>query len=95
MLPDDHRPAVLDAGAPEVCATRDGCFTVARFGCNPGQQVSVFALDPTTHIHSLGLKYPLEDRCFTSWWQGTLNEATGEQFSLSFDKGGLIVYRVG
>jgi len=95
MSPDDHRPSGLDAGGPEVCATRDGRFTVARFGCYAGQQVSIFALDPATRLHSLGLKYPLEDRCFTSWWQGTLNEATGEQFSLSLDRGAVIVYRVG
>ena len=25
-----------------------------------------------------GLAYPLRD--FTNWWQGTLNEATGEEF---------------
>lgn len=91
----DFKPIGLDAGAPELSGTRDGRFTVARFESFEGQQVSLFSLDPTARIHSLGLKYPLENRYLTSWWQGTLNEATGEQFSLSFDKGALIVYRVG
>jgi len=51
-------------------------------------------LTPDSKISSLGLKYPLEKRNLTSWWQGTLNESVGEQFSLSIDKGVLLVYRL-
>jgi len=81
-------------GAPEICTTRDGRYTVARFDSSRGQQVSIFALTPEAHISSLGLAYPLENRCLTSWWQGTLNESTGDQFSLSIDRGCLLVYRL-
>jgi thiamine pyrophosphokinase len=84
----------LDAMAPEVCTTRNGAFTVARFHSFEGQQVSIFALTPDAQISSLGLKYPLENRNLTSWWQGTLNESAGEQFSLSIDQGILLVYRL-
>jgi thiamine pyrophosphokinase len=94
MLTDDFSEPGLDTKAPEVCATRDGNFTVARFESFTGQQVSIFALSPDSQVSSLGLKYPLENRNLTSWWQGTLNESTGEQFSLSINKGVLLVYRL-
>ncbi len=83
-----------DTKAPLVCITRDGAHTVARFESFAGQQVSLFSLHPDTLVHSMGLRYPLEGRSLTSWWQGTLNECTGEQFSLSINKGCMLVYRL-
>ena len=58
----------------------------------PGQQVSVFSADPTTEITSKGLKFPLKNRKLTNWWTGTLNEAVGNKFSLTFTGGPVIVY---
>ncbi len=58
----------------------------------PGQQVSIFSIDPETEISSQGLRYPLERKKINNWWVATLNEALGESFSLDFDKGRLIVY---
>jgi len=72
----------------------DSNIKKCRFFSFPGQQVSIFALTPETYIFSEGLKYPLNNRQLTSWWQGTLNESTGEQFSLSMEKGCLLVYRL-
>lgn len=83
-----------DLKAPLVSMTRDGKFTVARFESFNGQQVSIFSLDPQTSISTLGLKYPIDGKNLTSWWQGTLNECSGEQFSLSIDRGTLLVYRL-
>ena len=94
MSVDDYNAPGLDAMAPEVCTTRNGAFTVARFQSFQGQQVSIFSLTPESKISSLGLKYPLENRNLTSWWQGTLNESSGEQFSLSIDQGIVLVYRL-
>ena len=94
MLADDYAEPGLDTKAPEVCTTRDGAYTVARFQSFQGQQISIYSLTPDSKISSLGLKYPLEKRNLTSWWQGTLNESVGEQFSLSIDKGVLLVYRL-
>lgn len=91
---EEYQEPGSDTKAPLVCTTRGGAFTVARFESFKGQQVSIFSLKPETKIHSLGLKYPLEDRSFTAWWQGTLNECVGEQFSLSIDQGCLLVYRL-
>jgi thiamine pyrophosphokinase len=58
----------------------------------PGQQVSVFSIDPSTRITSYGLLYPLKSRNLNNWWEGTLNEATGDYFKLDFDGGIMIVF---
>lgn len=71
--------------------TDDGCFFVMRHSskceCHPGQQISIFAMDANTPITSTGLRYPLKGLVPTRWWQATLNEASGESFSLSFPEG--------
>lgn len=55
-----------------------------------GQQVSLFSLTPNEPITVSGLRYPIENRCLTQWWQGTLNEAEGEHFTVI--GGELLVY---
>lgn len=50
-----------------------------RFDSRPGQQVSIFNFG-ATGLQGEGLAYPLSD--FNNWWQGTLNEATGEEFCI-------------
>lgn len=45
----------------------------------PGQQISIFSFT-AKNLHSQGLKYPIFD--FTNWWQGTLNECTGDEFTI-------------
>ena len=59
----------------------------ATMKCTKGQQVSIFALDPETHIISTNLKYPLNGLAPTRWWQATLNEAVADEFSLEFPSG--------
>jgi thiamine pyrophosphokinase len=56
------------------------------------QQVSIFSIDPNTEITSAGLKYPLNRMKINNWWVATLNESTGESFSLDFTDGKVIVY---
>src|SRR5664279_900634 len=56
----------------------------------PGQQVSIFSIDPEMEVTSNGLKYPLTKTKITNWWFATLNEALGNSFSLEFS-GRLIV----
>jgi thiamine pyrophosphokinase len=58
----------------------------------PGQQVSIFSIDPDTCITSSGLKYKLEGMKLHNWWRATLNEATGDSFELRFEGGPLLVY---
>jgi len=58
----------------------------------PGQQISIFSIISSTEISSKGLKYPLKNRKLGNWWEGTLNEATGNVIELSFSGGPLIVF---
>lgn len=51
----------------------------SSFTCAPGTQVSIFNFG-ATGLRAEGLRYPLRD--FDSWWQGTLNEATGTEFTI-------------
>jgi thiamine pyrophosphokinase len=70
-------------------------FTVLNsgsFSARKGQQVSIFSLNPDTEITSFGLKYPLVKRQIKSWWEATLNETTGDTYSLDFEGGPVIVY---
>lgn len=54
-----------------------------------GQQVSIFNMGVTA-LSAEGLVYPLS--AFTNWWQGTLNEASGESFVIHTD-GKVLVFR--
>ena len=58
----------------------------------PGQQVSLFSINPETEITCSGLKYPLERRRLKNWWEATLNEAPGDHFTIEFKGGPVIVY---
>ncbi len=58
----------------------------------PGQQVSVFSLDPSAEVTSEGLKYRLNRMKLHSWWRASLNESESESFMLTFSGGPLIIY---
>ncbi|GAB6394317.1 MAG: thiamine pyrophosphokinase [Bacteroidales bacterium] len=59
-----------------------------------GQQVSLFSLRPDVEISVAGLRWPVSRRKLTAWWQGTLNEALGDTFTVSFDGANeVIIYR--
>ena len=64
------------------------CSGVASFHCKKGAQVSIFNID-AKGLAAKNLAYPLYD--FTALWQGTLNEATAEQFTVTAN-GDYIVY---
>lgn len=57
-----------------------------------GSSISVFAIDTNIRITSKGLKYPLDNVVFDSWWKGTLNETTEESVTLDFESGRVILY---
>lgn len=50
----------------------------------PGQQVSIFPFDNTLTLHSTGLRYPTDQVVFDLWWKATLNECTGDRYTLQF-----------
>lgn len=75
-----------------------GCFTpltkTTVLESYPGQQVSLFSLYPHGAITVKGLRYPIENRCLYSWWEATLNEATGDEFSVILNQEArILVYR--
>ena len=68
-----------------------GAVTLASF---PGMQVSVFTRNPQTKLTFQGLKYPVNNRSFNWLWEGSLNEAVGESFTVEAEEEGMgVVYR--
>jgi len=66
--------------------------STAKTSLPVGSKVSIFSLDTDIKIVSEGLRYPLNNVIFDSWWKGTLNETTKESFTLSFSSGRVILY---
>lgn len=58
----------------------------------PGQQVSIFSIDPETEITSTGLRYQLKGRKLKNWWEATLNEALEDHVELNFKGGPILVF---
>jgi thiamine pyrophosphokinase len=58
-----------------------------------GQQISIFSLTPETLFTTRNLRYPLNQRALTSWWQGSLNEASGNSFEIEIDHGKALIFR--
>lgn len=88
------------SGAPLVVRlyTDYGFFTpltsTATLPSFARQQVSLFSLDEGLTVSVEGLKYPIVNRQLHYWWEGTLNEALGEIFTVSLvGKGTLLVYQ--
>lgn len=73
-----------------------GCFIPltdsAVLTARVGQQVSIFNPIGAANITTGQLKYPIVNRVLDNWWQGTLNEAVAESFTLAFDAGVVVVY---
>lgn len=71
--------------------TDEGVFVAlvhsGSLSCRVGQQVSLFALESPTPIHSQGLKWPLDGLAPSRWWQATLNEAVADVVTLDFPAG--------
>ena len=65
----------------------------ARFESFSGQQVSIFSLTYDTLFTFHGLKYPLTKQSISSWWQGTLNEALGDEFLIEMNNGKALIFR--
>ncbi|MCU0455068.1 MAG: thiamine diphosphokinase [Bacteroidales bacterium] len=76
--------------------TDNGIFLPIHDSCRietfPGQQISVFSINPETEITSNGLRFPLVRRKLKNWWEATLNEATGNSVELDFRGGPLLIF---
>jgi thiamine pyrophosphokinase len=62
------------------------------FESYPGQQISIFAINPESEITTQGLKYPLKGKKLRNWWEATLNEAISDSFEIGFSRGPLIIF---
>jgi thiamine pyrophosphokinase len=51
------------------------------------QAVSIFSITPETLISSKNLAYPLSNRTFHSWWEGTLNRSLDNEFTIEISIG--------
>lgn len=82
----------LRSGAEVRSYTDYGVFIPCKgecsFDCIKGAQVSIFNIN-AKNISSKGLDYQLYD--FDAWWQGTLNQASEESFTIEAE-GEYIVY---
>ncbi len=58
------------------------CRGNRSFPVQPGDQLSVITLSPETPVTLEGVRWPLHQCPLPRWWQGTLNEATGQTLSL-------------
>lgn len=60
----------------------------------PGQQISLFSLYPHGAISVRGLRYPIENRRLHAWWEATLNEGVGNEFTAILqEEAKILVYR--
>ena len=69
----------------DVCSFTDHgvfipCNGTSTHKCRKGQQVSIFSIT-AKELSAEGLLYPIYD--FNNWWQGTLNECTGDEFTIN------------
>ena len=69
----------------DVCSFTDygvfiPCNGTTTHKCHKGQQVSIFSIT-AKDLSAVGLRYPIYD--FNNWWQGTLNECIGEEFTIN------------
>lgn len=79
-----------------IMVTNWGIFTPVQaarvFESFKGEAVSLFSIDRKA-ITTRNLKYPLDHRVLTNWWQGSLNESLGDSFSID-PEGRVIVFQV-
>ena len=77
--------------------TDNGVFTplltTSTLESYAGEQISIFSLETDTVFTFYNLLYPVQDRKLTSWWQGTLNEAKSDNFTINFSKGKVLIFR--
>jgi len=80
-----------DFGINGVMFTDHGFFTPFKgdhtFDTFAGQQISIFNFGCTS-IHSEGLRW--NAYAYEQWWQGTLNEALSDRFTLHTDGYGMV-----
>ena len=102
-LRDDHQLAnlsILNMYAERmdlIMVSNYGLFSFisedTTFASTPGQEVSVFSFDGQALFSFIGLQYPVHKRRFTQLWEGSLNKALGNSFTITLNNGRGVVFR--
>lgn len=102
-LRDDHQLAnlsILNMYAEHmdlIMVSNYGIFSFidkdTTFASVPGQEVSVFSFDGQAVFSFEGLQYPVHKRRFTQLWEGSLNKALGNSFTITLNNGRGVVFR--
>ena len=102
-LRDDHQLAnlsILNMYAERmdlIMVSNYGLFSFisedTTFASIPGQEVSVFSFDGQALFSFIGLQYPVHKRRFTQLWEGSLNKALGNSFTITLNNGRGVVFR--
>ena len=102
-LRDDHQLANLSilnmysAKMDLIMVSNYGLFSFisedTTFASLPSQEVSVFNFDGQAIFSFESLQYPVHNRRFTQLWEGSLNKALGEHFTVKISGGRGLVYR--
>lgn len=99
---EDHAIANLSIAAlyarqiEILMVTQHGIFvpinSTRSFRTHKGQQISIFSFNPEIRFTFHGLRYPVKDRKFSYLWEGSLNEAIGEEITIECDGGDAAIY---
>ncbi len=102
-LRDDHQLAnlsILNMYAERmdlIMVSNYGIFSFidkdTTFASVSGQEVSVFSFDGQAVFTFEGLQYPVHNRRFAQLWEGSLNKALGERFTVKISDGRGLVFR--
>lgn len=102
-LRDDHQLAnlsILNMYAEHmdlIMVSNYGLFSFisedTTFASSPGQEVSVFSFDGQALFSFSGLQYPVHNRRFAQLWEGSLNKALDERFTVKINGGKGLVFR--
>lgn len=69
------------------------CRGASEIAAEPGDQLSLFSLDPAGRLSLEGVRWPLSEATLPRLWEGTLNEVTESPVRLQCpENGGTLVY---
>lgn len=68
-------------------------FDTTIFKSYKGQAVSIFSFTKESKLTFIGLKYPVKERVFHYFWEGSLNEALTDQFTIECSRGEFIIFQ--
>jgi thiamine pyrophosphokinase len=69
-------------------------YKTTVFPSHKGEQVSIFSFDYNTKLSFVNLLYPVKERNFRYFWEGSLNESLSDSFTVMMHNNGeVLVYQ--